>query len=51
MGEDDEMDEECLDWWSKYFASVDTMIKVSFAVRMEQIYIVRTLEGIRHDTF
>lgn len=26
--DDDEMDMESLDWWSKYFASVETMIKV-----------------------
>ena len=26
--EDDEMDMESLDWWSKYFASVETMIRV-----------------------
>ena len=25
--EDD--DEECMDWWTKYFASIDTMIEVS----------------------
>ena len=24
--EDD--DEECMDWWTKYFASIDTMIEV-----------------------
>ena len=27
--DDDEMDLESLDWWSKYFASVETMIRVS----------------------
>ena len=27
--DDDEMDMECLDWWSKYFASMETMIRVS----------------------
>ena len=27
--DDDEMDMESLDWWSKYFASVETMIRVS----------------------
>ncbi len=27
--EDDEMDVESLDWWSKYFASMETMIRVS----------------------
>ena len=26
--EDDKADQESLDWWSKYFASVETMIKV-----------------------
>ena len=26
--EEDKEDQESLDWWSKYFASVETMIKV-----------------------
>ena len=28
-GEDGDMDMENLDWWSKYFASVETMIRVN----------------------
>ena len=28
-GEEEEDDEESMDWWTKYFASIDTMIEVS----------------------
>ena len=27
--DDAEEDEESMDWWTKYFASIDTMIEVS----------------------
>jgi hypothetical protein len=27
--DDEEMDLESMDWWSKYFASVETLIRVS----------------------
>ena len=30
--DDDEDDEESMDWWTKYFASLDTMIEVGFGV-------------------
>ena len=31
-GEDEEDDEESMDWWTKYFASIDTMIEVSLGL-------------------
>ena len=31
-GEEEEDDEESMDWWTKYHASLDTMIEVSAAV-------------------
>lgn len=27
--EEDELDESMLDWWSKYFASIETLMEVS----------------------
>ena len=30
--DDAEEDEESMDWWTKYFASIDTMIEVSLIV-------------------
>ena len=30
--DDAEEDEESMDWWTKYFASIDTMIEVSCGV-------------------
>ena len=30
--DDAEEDEESMDWWTKYFASIDTMIEVSLMV-------------------
>ena len=31
--DDAEEDEESMDWWTKYFASIDTMIEVSSSMR------------------
>ena len=31
--DDAEEDEESMDWWTKYFASIDTMIEVSSSIR------------------
>ena len=31
--DDAEEDEESMDWWTKYFASIDTMIEVSNSMR------------------
>ena len=31
--DDAEEDEESMDWWTKYFASIDTMIEVSTSMR------------------
>ena len=31
--DDAEEDEESMDWWTKYFASIDTMIEVSSLMR------------------
>ena len=30
--DDAEEDEESMDWWTKYFASIDTMIEVSLMI-------------------
>ena len=30
--DDAEEDEESMDWWTKYFASIDTMIEVSLII-------------------
>ena len=32
VADDAEEDEESMDWWTKYFASIDTMIEVSLIV-------------------
>ena len=31
-GDNDDDDEECMDWWTKYHASLDNMIEVSSVV-------------------
>lgn len=35
--DEEEMDLESMDWWSKYFASVETLIRVSLVV-MKTVY-------------
>ena len=55
--DDDEPDMDALDWWSKYFASVETMIRVgpsrsffitcSAAVSVKRIQVRDYIEGFR----
>ena len=41
-GEEDELDEQCLDWWSKYFASMETMIRVRHGMRLQRFFSIET---------
>ena len=40
--EEQEDDEESMDWWTKYFASIDTMIEVRGEGRLEMEVISRS---------
>ena len=44
--DDDEMDLESLDWWSKYFASVETMIRVSKLTITDVPVLIMQFNGI-----
>ena len=37
--DDAEEDEESMDWWTKYFASIDTMIEVSCGMITKTMFI------------
>lgn len=40
MEEEDETDERMLDWWSKYFASIETLKEVCHTILIYSIFVV-----------
>lgn len=50
-GDNDDDDEECMDWWTKYHASLDNMIEVSLPIISFSVKVVRFLFIFRYWNF